>query len=97
MENSKLPPEEKDPALWAIAKRRAGFKTGMVYYIVINTFLWLLWLFTDSHGYDGGIPWPAWSTAGWGIGMIIEYFNAYKYPRENAAQKEYEKLKQQQN
>lgn len=96
MENYKLSTEEKDPILWAIAKRRAGFKTGMVYYIVINAFLWLIWLLTDGNDYEGGIPWPAWSTAGWGIGMIIEYFSVYKYPKENAAEKEYEKLKQQQ-
>lgn len=93
MENSKLLSAGKDPALWALAKKRAGFKNDLSYYFVINTFLWLIWLLTDDH--DGGIPWPVWSTAGWGIGMIIEYFSIYKYPTENAAEREYEKLVQQ--
>lgn len=97
MEPHSQTPEEKDARLWAIAKKRAGFKRDMVTYIVINAFLWLIWLLTSKGKYDGGIPWPVWPTAGWGIAMVIQYFEAYKYPKENTAEKEYEKLKQQQN
>jgi hypothetical protein len=85
--------DQKDPALWSLAKRRVAFKSSLVYYFVINGFLWILWLFTSYKNYDGGIPWPAWSTVGWGIGMIIEYFSVYKFPRENATEKEYRRLK----
>ncbi|MBL0067152.1 MAG: hypothetical protein IPP39_01160 [Chitinophagaceae bacterium] len=28
-----------------------------------------------------------WPTAGWGIAIIIQYFRAYKYPKENTAEK----------
>lgn len=89
--------EQKDQQLWAIAKRRARFKRELVIYFVINAFLWLIWLLTSKGSYAGGIPWPVWPTAGWGIAMLIQYFEAYKYPKENTAEKEYEKLKQQQN
>jgi hypothetical protein len=95
MEQYSKTPEEKDKRLWAIAKKRAGFKRDLVTYIVINTFLWLIWLFTNNWKYSGGLPWPVWPTAGWGIAIVIQYFEAFKYPKENSAEKEYEKLKQQ--
>jgi hypothetical protein len=97
MEKYSSNPEQKDPQLWAIAKRRARFKRELVTYFVINAFLWLIWLLRSNDNYSGGIPWPVWPTAGWGIAMVIQYFEAYKYPKENTAEKEYEKLKQQQN
>ena len=88
--------EQKDAKLWAIAKRRAGFKKDLVIYIVINAFLWLIWLLGSKSQNHSGVPWPVWPTAGWGIAIIIQYFEAYRFPKENAAEKEYEKLKQQQ-
>ncbi|HEV7781002.1 MAG TPA: 2TM domain-containing protein [Chitinophagaceae bacterium] len=96
MEQEQSPPKEKDPALWAIARRRAAFKRGMVTYVVVNIFLWAIWLLTNDHT-GRGIPWPVWSTLGWGIAMVIQYFEAYNFSKENAAEKEYEKLKQQQH
>lgn len=89
-------PEEKDPKLWAIAKKRAAFKRDMVTYVVINAFLWLIWLLTNEGKYTGGIPWPVWPTAGWGIAMIIQYFEAFKYPKEDITEREYQKLKKKQ-
>ncbi len=97
MEQQSSTQEPKDPQLWAIAKRRARFKRELVTYFVINAFLWLIWLLTTKGRNSGGIPWPIWPTAGWGIAIIIQYFEAYKYPKENTAEKEYEKLKQQQH
>ena len=38
MEPYSQTPEEKDARLWAIAKKRAGFKRDLVTYIVINAF-----------------------------------------------------------
>jgi hypothetical protein len=84
----------KDQKLWAIAKKRAGFKRDMVTYLAVNAFLWCIWLLTDE--YTGNkIPWPVWPTAGWGLAMVIQYFEAYSFPKENLAEREYEKLKQQ--
>ena len=97
MEQYLTGPEQKDPRLWAIAKRRASFKRELVSYVVINAFLWLIWLLTSKDNYSGDIPWPVWSTAGWGIGIVFHYIGAYKYPKEYMTEKEYEKLKQQQN
>lgn len=96
MEQYSQNPEQKDPKLWAIAKKRAGYKRDLVTYFVVNAFLWLIWLFTSKNHSYSGVPWPVWPTAGWGIAILFQYFDAYKYPKENTAEKEYEKLKQQQ-
>ncbi|MEO7393542.1 MAG: 2TM domain-containing protein [Chitinophagaceae bacterium] len=97
MEPHSSTPEYRDPQLWAIGKRRARFKRDLVTYFVINAFLWLIWLLTNNNHSYNYIPWPVWPTAGWGIAMVIQYFEAYRYPKENTAEKEYEKLKQLQN
>ena len=34
------PPPDRDPHLWEIAQRRAGFKSHLATYIVVNIFLW---------------------------------------------------------
>jgi hypothetical protein len=93
MQQQTLP--ERDPKLWALAKRRAGFKKDLVTYVAVNAFLWAIWLLTDDH-VGQRIPWPVWPTLGWGVAMVIQYFEAYRFPKENAAEKEYEKLKRQQ-
>lgn len=94
--SSSMPPEAKDERLWAIAKKRAGFKKDLFAYITVNAFLWMIWLLSPGHNNYSKIPWPVWPTVGWGIAVIFQYLGAYSYPEENTVQKEYEKLKQQQ-
>lgn len=83
-------PQEK--VLWEIARKRASFRGHLMSYIIVNSFLWLLWYFTGERG-RGLLPWPAWSMLGWGIGLFFHFINAYVYPQEDAVQREYEKLK----
>ncbi len=85
-------PPEKDPKLWAIAKRRVGFKRDLLAYIFVNIFLWVIWLLTSMDEQDSGIPWPVWPMLGWGIGLLFEYAAVYKFPKGRAEEKEYEKL-----
>lgn len=82
----------RDPEKWEIAKSRASFRPHLATYIVINAFLWAIWFFTDDNFERGEIPWPAWSTAGWGIGLLFHYLGAFVFPRHNSVQREYEKL-----
>jgi hypothetical protein len=80
--------EETDAKRWEHAKARADLKTHFSVYIVINSILWLTWLFR------GGIythPWPVWPTVGWGIGILFNYLDIYKF--SNTAENHYEKLK----
>jgi len=87
---------DQDEKLWKLAKKRAGFKKHLTTYILVNLFLWAIWWFTtESRGiYTGPVPWPAWSTLGWGLGLAFNYFDAYgPVDKQSAIEKEYEKLK----
>ncbi len=90
---SNMPPD-RDPKLWSIAKRRVGFKRDLAAYLIVHFFLWIIWLLSSLEDYDGGIPWPVWPMLGWGIGLLFQYAEAYRFPKERAEEKEYEKLKQ---
>ncbi len=87
---------EKDAHLWEIAKKRASFKYHLVSYIVFNAFFWVIWAFTGQDSYHGysGLPWPVWPMMGWGIGLLFHFLGAYVFHGENSAEKEYEKLVQ---
>ena len=84
---------QRDPLLWEIAQRRASFKHHLGSYIVFNIFFWLIWAFTGQH-YSGNshLPWPVWPMMGWGIGLFFHFLGAYVFPKENAAEREYQKL-----
>lgn len=90
-------PPDKDPQLWEIAQKRASFKSHLATYVVINAFFWVLWYFTGEHKTHEGWPWPVWPAIGWGIGLAFHYVGAYVLPKSNSVEREYEKLKQQQD
>jgi hypothetical protein len=93
MSNYNPAPPDKDPQLWEIAQRRAGFKSHLATYIVINIFLWGIWFFTNQERDRNGLPWAVWPTLGWGIGIVFHYLGAYVFPKSNSVEREYEKLK----
>ncbi len=84
---------EREQELWKLAKKRVGFKRHLATYIVINTFLWLLWYFTDRNEENAGVPWPIFPMLGWGIGLMFNFLNAYVFVNHDSVQKEYDKLK----
>jgi hypothetical protein len=86
-------PQGKDPQLWMLARRRAGFKRLLASYIIINIFLWVLWALTGSDRDGSGIPWPAWTTFGWGIGVLFHFIGTYV--KTDDVEREYEKLEKQ--
>ncbi len=86
-------PEGRDPQLWQLAQRRASFKSHLTSYLIVNGFLWILWFFSDGERH-GTLPWPAWSTLGWGIGLFFHYMGAYVNTGKNSVEKEYDKLQQ---
>jgi hypothetical protein len=83
---------EKDKELWKIAKKRVGFKRHLGTYIIVNSFLWVIWIFDrrEDHGF---VPWPLWPMLGWGIGLAFNYISAYLHTSSNSVEKEFEKLK----
>lgn len=86
-------PEGRDPQLWRMAQKRASFKRHFATYIVINIFLWILWAFTGSKIDGSGLPWPAWTTFGWGIGIAFHFIGTYV--KTDSVEKEYDRLKNQ--
>jgi len=90
-------PEGKDPHLWNIARRRTAFKRHLTVYLIINLFLWAIWYFTGTPYSDNGIPWPVWSTFGWGIGLAFHYMGAYVSIGSHSIEKEYDRLVENKN
>lgn len=98
MSNDISTPEGKDPVLWSIARRRAGFRRHLTTYLIINGFLWAIWYVTTGRYEDNSqvTPWPIWSTLGWGIGLAFHYSNAFIFPNSTATEREYDQLKKNQ-
>lgn len=88
-------PEGKDPQLWKLAQARASFKTHFSTYLIMSLVFWIIWYFTGGTTYNRGLPWPVWPMFGWGIGVFFHYMGAYVTPKSNAAEREYQKLTQQ--
>jgi len=87
---------QRDEELWTIARKRSGFRRHLFAYIVVNSFLWLLWAIMGN-GSGDGIPWPAWSSIGWGIGLAFNYADAYLFHSTNSVENEYQKLVKEKN
>ncbi len=85
--------QEREKGLWKQAKRRVGFRRHLASYIIVNSFLWAIWLFTEPGMHKGHIPWPIFPMLGWGIGLAFDYYGAYMGNGVSAIEREYEKLK----
>jgi hypothetical protein len=83
---------EKNEKLWKIARKRAAFKRHLYTYLVVNSFLWLIWLYRGS-----GHIWPIYPTLGWGLGLAFGYADAYYGDKDDLAEKEYRKLVEKEN
>lgn len=83
---------KKEKQLWKMAKKRASFQRHLITYLIVNAFLWALWIIGGEDG-ERGHAWPIWSTLGWGIAIVFSYFNAYGANADILAEREFEKLK----
>ncbi len=101
MENNQTNTEHKDPKLWSIARKRAGFKRHLKVYLLVNALLWAIWLFNIFTKYlgqisfhmGGNFPWPAYVTFFWGIGLLFNFYETYYLDKGDMVDKEYQKLK----
>lgn len=79
----------------ARVKAREDFKVHLLIYVLVNAFLWALWFTTDGAA-RGGIPWPAYASIGWGIGLVAHWWTVYgtnDSRREAEIQKEMRRLR----
>jgi hypothetical protein len=86
---------QKEALLWKQAKKRVGFKNHLYTYLVINGFLWLMWLVKGaSIEKEYNIPGPLFCSLGWGFGLFWHYMSAYVFVGKiDSVEKEFEKLK----
>jgi transcriptional regulator with XRE-family HTH domain len=86
--------ESTDQQMWLIAKRRAKFKRSLSAYVLVILFLWVVWYLTmPDYSRDERFPWPIWPMLGWGLGLGIQYANAYVFEVDSLEQREYDKLR----
>lgn len=89
--------ESNDEKLWAIAKKRAGFRKQLITYVLVNSFLWGIWFMSGSSiNLHSTMPWPAWVMLSWGIALAFSFVDAYLLGTSTEIEKEYQKLKNQQ-
>ena len=87
----------KDEELWKLANKRARFQRSLATYFVMNAFFWAIWYLTAGrYGNNKDFPWPIWAMLGWGIGLVFQYMEAYGAGKQTLVNKEYEKLKKEQ-
>jgi hypothetical protein len=88
----------RDPELWRQARSRAKFKSHLFTYLWVNSLLWVIWALTDnysgwhSNGHHFNIPWPLWSTAFWGFGVLMNGIRVYSGFGASLSEREYERL-----
>ena len=54
-------------------KKQHDFRGHLLVYVLVNTFLVVIWLVTDQHGFF----WPVFPIVGWGIGVIMNAWDVY--------------------
>jgi len=78
----------RDRAVTRLKKRR-DFRSHLLVYVLVNTFLVVIWTVTDAHGFF----WPVFPIVGWGIGVVMNAWDVYWRPRitEHDIQREMER------
>jgi hypothetical protein len=69
-------PEEtalRERAIKRLRKRR-DFYGHLLVYILVNSFLVIIWAMTDMHGFF----WPVFPIVGWGIGVVMNAWDVYR-------------------
>ncbi|KAA3440527.1 2TM domain-containing protein [Rufibacter hautae] len=89
---------EKDKFLWKLAKKRVAFRRHLFTYAVINLLVWSVWYLNKGEDFNYmGLPWPAWLSLGWGVGLAFNYYDAYHGSHDYAVEREYQKLTRNKN
>jgi hypothetical protein len=72
-------------------RRKRAFKQTVVAYVCVNAFLVLIWALGDA-----GYFWPGWVIGGWGIGLALQGWDAYRTRRgvsEDEVRREMERMR----
>ncbi len=79
----------RDRAVAQLKKQR-DFRGHLLVYVLVNSFLVLIWAMTGRHGFF----WPVFPIVGWGIGVIMNAWDVYgrREITEDDVQREMEHL-----
>ena len=66
--------ELRGRAVKALKKRR-DFTGHLLVYLMVNTFLVVIWAVTSG---PGGFFWPVFPLVGWGIGVVMNAWDVYR-------------------
>ena len=78
----------RDRAVTQLKKRR-DFYGHLLVYVLVNTFLVVIWAVVDAHGFF----WPVFPIVGWGIGVVMNAWDVFWRPpiTEHDIQREIER------
>jgi hypothetical protein len=82
--------EIREQAIQRLKKKR-DFKTHVLIYVAVNTFLVVIWAVTSA-----GFFWPIFPILGWGIGVLANAWDVYgrKPISEEEIRREADRLRQ---
>jgi hypothetical protein len=71
-------------------KKQQDFRAHLLVFTMVNAMVWTIWALTGS-----GFPWPIFVTGGWGIGLVMNAWEAFwRRPISEAeVQREMERLR----
>jgi hypothetical protein len=74
-------------------KKRHDFYGHLLVYTLVNAFLVVIWALTDVHGFF----WPVFPIVGWGIGVVMNAWDAFRDEEfdEQRVRREMERLQRQ--
>ena len=55
-------------------KKRHDFHGHLLVYVLVNTFIVVIWALTNDHGFF----WPVFPIVGWGIGVVMNAWDVYR-------------------
>lgn len=83
-----------DDKVWKMAQKRVSFRRHLIVFILVNIALIVIWYLSWDRTKERGVLtyWFLYTLCGWGIGLVIHYWNAY-HDDESSVEKEYDRLK----
>ena len=79
--------QRREDAIRRLNDKR-DFRTHLTVYLVVNAMLVAIWAFTGADFF-----WPIFPIAGWGVGLILHWYNVFmvRPPSEEQIQREIER------
>jgi len=62
-------------------KKKRDFQGHLIVYVLVNTFIVIIWAVTGS-----GFFWPIFPIVGWGIGVVMNAWDVYRSDEPDEAQ-----------